>query len=95
MKQYAEISKGRTQAVCVTRDKFKGKDRLDIRVFFLSDDEQMCPTRQGVNLPISDLPALRAALEAMERDALRGGLLEMEDYESAGLPVPPELSAAA
>ena len=53
--------------------------------------------QRGWLLPWSDprshvIPALRAALEAAEKDALRRGHLCERDYRSAGVEPPAELA---
>lgn len=93
-----DIAKGPGFLVRVAASEYRERWRLDIREHFLArlaDSGSAAPTRKGVNLPLEYLPQLRAALEAVEADALRAGLLLPEDYENAGLPVPPALLEAS
>lgn len=91
---YGAIPKCRGVDIRVQRSEFRGKPRLDIREHFEfrpGDPDSASPTKKGVNVPVQDLPRLLALLKAAEADALTGGLLELEDYEDAGLPLPAEL----
>ena len=93
-----DIPTGRGYGVRVSRSTFRGRERLDVRHFFEArpgDPDTRRPTKKGVNLPLDLLPALLAALHAVEAEALGAGLLEPEDYENAGLPVPPALRGVA
>lgn len=93
-----DIPTGRGYCVRVSRSRFRGKERLDVRHFFEArpgDPDTRRPTKKGVNLPLEHLPRLLAALHAIEREAIRDGELLPEDYENAGLPVPPALRGAA
>lgn len=98
MKTIAEIPKARGYAVRVSRDRFRDRERIDVREFYEvrpGDPDTRQPTKKGISLPIDQLPQLRAALEEAERGALAAGLLEVEGYTNAGLPVPPELLGTA
>ena len=93
-----DIPTGRGFALRVSRSTFRGRERLDIRHYFEvrpGDPDTRQPTKKGVNVPLDLLPALLAALHAVEAEALAAGLLEPEDYENAGLPVPPAPRGAA
>lgn len=95
---YAEIPTGRGFAVRVTRSDFRGKPRVDVRHYFEArpgDPDTMAPTKKGASLPLELLPTLLDALRHAEADAIRDGALLAEDYENAGLPVPPALRGAA
>jgi len=93
-----DIPTGRGYCVRVSRSTFRGRERLDVRHFFEArpgDPDTRRPTKKGVNLPLELLPQLLAALHAIEREAIRDGELLPEDYENAGLPVPPALRGVA
>jgi hypothetical protein len=94
MRIYGEIPKVRGVVVLVTRN----QERLDIREFVedrpgTPDSRQ--PTRKGVNLPLAKLPALVAALQRAEADAIKGGSLKARHYIECGAPVPAALRQAA
>jgi hypothetical protein len=92
---YAEIPTGRGFALRVSRSVFRGRHRVDVRHLFEvrpGDPDTRQPTKKGANVPIDLLPQLRAALQAIEADALREGLLEPEDYTDNGLALPEELT---
>lgn len=63
-------------AVVISSTRHKGQARLDLREHFLpTGQDTLVPTRRGISLPISDIPALRRALQAAEADAVAAGLL--------------------
>jgi len=93
-----DIPTGRGYCVRVSRSRFRGRERLDVRHYFEArpgDPDTRRPTKKGVNLPLDLLPALLAALHAIEREAIEAGELLAEDYENAGLPAPPALRGVA
>ena len=65
--------------VRVCLDTFNGRPRLDLRTwcdFTTGPIDSRGPTKKGVSLPISDLPALALAIGKAEALAHRLGLLE-------------------
>ena len=91
-----EIPTGRGYGVRVSRSKFRGKERLDVRHFFEArpgypDTRQ--PTKKGVSLLLEHLPRLLAALRQIEAEAIEAGELLAEDYENAGLEPPATLTS--
>jgi Transcriptional Coactivator p15 (PC4) len=93
----AEFAKNaRGDVVVVSTGEFRGRRRVDLREHFTpSAGAPPQPTRRGVSIRIEDLPRLRAAIEEAEREALRRGDLELEDFKDAGLEPPAELLDAA
>lgn len=73
-----EIPKNSATVVRLDLSEYQGMDRLDVREFLDLDGSGPRPTRKGINLPVSRLPELRAALQELEAEALRRGLLEPE-----------------
>ena len=78
--------------VQVVRNAFRGRELIDVRVYYRDGKGELAPTKRGVSFDVTDLPRLRAALERAEKDALRERLLDVPDYEVADLAVPAELS---
>jgi hypothetical protein len=87
-KQYLEVE----QAGGVVRVLREGSGRsayMDLRRWWLERESgEIKPTGKGISLNIGRLPQLRAALELAELEALQDGLLEVADYELAGLELP-------
>lgn len=50
--------------------------------------DRLSPTPEACRCDVRRLPALRAALELAESEALAAGLLGVEDYAAAGLAPP-------
>lgn len=84
----ADIAKGAGELVRVSLVHFRQRDRIDIRQFYAPTETEPSPTRRGVNLLLTELPRLRAALEAAEQDAIANGLLTEQDYTEAGVAMP-------
>lgn len=62
----AEFERGEGQKIVVRRTRFRGKEYLDLRQFFLGDQGQWLPTKKGVSLPWEMREALIEALEKEE-----------------------------
>lgn len=72
------IAKGkRGDEVRISLAPYKGVDRIDIRTWceISKTSGVLSPTKQGVSLPIVDLPELIQALQAAEQEARRCGML--------------------
>jgi hypothetical protein len=54
---------GRDVAI-VSISSYQGKVGLDVRRFYLSDDDKWMPTAKGIRLPLASAPSLAAALTA-------------------------------
>ncbi len=79
-----ETQQGPAGVLRVSQQRFRGLDRVDIREFFRPEGgEDLVPTRRGVSVRIGQLPALRAALERAEQEAIRSGLLPRSEHEGA------------
>jgi hypothetical protein len=60
------IEKGMGGRIHVRLSRFQGRDYLDIRNFFQTDDEEWKPTRKGIAIPIELYAELMAALKESE-----------------------------
>ncbi len=65
-KTIVEFERGEGQKVVVRRTRFRGKEYLDFRQFFLSEDGKWLPTKKGVPPPWELRDALIEALEQEE-----------------------------
>jgi hypothetical protein len=74
-KQYLELTRAGGNVVRLTRSAFQGKERIDLRVHFTTEDGKTLPTKKGINLSVRDVPALRAALDRADTDALEADWL--------------------
>ena len=70
----ATVQKNATEEIRICRDSFKGHDLIDLRVFgrFGGPAAVMMPTKKGVSLQVSQLPALIEALQQAQA-AIEGG----------------------
>jgi hypothetical protein len=78
-------------AVVLSQSRYRNMERIDLREHYEArpgDPDTLRPTRKGVSMPVNQLPALRAALQEAEIELLERGVLRVQHYERAGLPVP-------
>ncbi|SFD67377.1 PC4/YdbC family ssDNA-binding protein [Roseivivax sediminis] len=62
MTTLAIVRRGKDQELRVSLEKFRGRDRLDVRVWFRGEDGKMHPTRQGCFVKPRELPDLCVGL---------------------------------
>ena len=56
------FQKNATEQVWVSMSEYKGKDYIDLRVYFQDDDGEYKPTKKGLALSPHLLPELEAAI---------------------------------
>lgn len=61
------LRKNSREALRVSLDVFRGQMLLNLRVWFVDDDGEMRPGKQGVALRAELLPELQAALDKLAR----------------------------
>ncbi|WP_170545331.1 transcriptional coactivator p15/PC4 family protein [Ruegeria arenilitoris] len=61
-----QIPKNSREEYRVSRDEFRGHDLINIRVYFVSEDGDMRPGKQGVSFRASLLPEFMSALSKAE-----------------------------
>ena len=49
-----EIEKNTLEKIVATMGEFKGKQRIDIRIYFQDDNDEWRPTKKGINLGLDD-----------------------------------------
>lgn len=69
------IPKNSREELRVTVEEFKGVPLVNLRVWFVAEEGNMRPGKQGVALRVDLLPDLRRALEQAEAEAKRQGLI--------------------
>lgn len=63
----AVLDRGPTQQVQIRLNEFKGKRYLDLRTFYLDENEEVYkPTRKGVSIPVELFEDLKDALKKVE-----------------------------
>ena len=71
---YAELVKNKRESVRIAWRTFNGRDYVDIRTHYWSEEgpeEELRPTRKGVSLRLEQLGELREALEAADAGSQR------------------------
>jgi hypothetical protein len=64
-----EIKKNSAEKIVVSIGKFKGKQRIDIRTYFLSETEEedpWKPTKKGINLDSEQWNELKKLIEIID-----------------------------
>jgi len=74
---------------------YRGQVYFGARRWFLPPEGEDWRPGKGLSVHVRYLPWLRRAILEAEREALSGGELQEQDYELAGLPLPPELGGEA
>lgn len=70
------VIKNAFQEIIFNLEEFKGKMRVDIRIYNSDDDgEPTIPTKKGISAPIEQLPAIHSAVEALLQEAIKKNLL--------------------
>lgn len=63
----AVIHRSPTQQIQIRLNAFKGRRYLDLRTFYLDEDEEVYkPTRKGISVPLELFAELKTALEKVE-----------------------------
>jgi hypothetical protein len=66
-KTLAEMERNSTEKIRATLGEFRGKDRIDIRIYFEDDDGRWLPTKKGINLAVEDWPRFKAFLREVDQ----------------------------
>ena len=73
----------RGESVRVSIEKYRGADLINIRRWYLNDDDVPCPGKGGIALNVKHLPQLAAALNGAVLVAEGCGLLKVGAVEVA------------
>lgn len=74
----AEFEKNSRETFRVSLDQYRGRDVVDIRVWWRDDDGVMRPSRTGITTSVKDLSRLAAAIAAALVEVRSRGLLSPE-----------------
>jgi hypothetical protein len=59
-----EIARGSKTKIVVKRTNFKGKEYIDVRIYFLNDGGEWTPTKKGISIPVEIVGEVSAAIIA-------------------------------
>lgn len=76
-KLIATIEKNKSEVIRVSLSEFNGHDLANLRVWFQADDGDMRPGKAGLAFRLEKLPAVIQALNDLEVEARRLGLIEV------------------
>ena len=63
------FEKNSFEEVRISLTEFKGKELIDIRVYFKPDgEEEMKPTKKGITISLDKFPELKKGLLALEKE---------------------------
>jgi len=65
----AEWRKNGREVIRVRLTLYKGRELIELRVYYREPSGEHKPTRKGINLPIEHLPAIKEALKAAQMAA--------------------------
>ncbi|WAC06343.1 MAG: transcriptional coactivator p15/PC4 family protein [Thermodesulfobacteriota bacterium] len=64
----ASFEKNSFEEVRISLTNFKGKDLIDLRVYYRPDDgEEMRPTKKGITISLEKFSELKSAILALEK----------------------------
>jgi len=63
----AEIDKTATEKVVATLSEFKGKQRIDIRIYYQDDNNESKPTKKGINLSLDDWQEFKDLIKKVDQ----------------------------
>ena len=64
----AKFEKNSFEEVRISLTNFKGKDLIDLRVYYRPDDgEEMLPTKKGITISLEKFSDLKNAILALEK----------------------------
>ena len=70
MSKIGEIKRGALEKIVATLMESKGKQRIDIRIYALSDQQEpdnWLPTKKGINLTMDDWKEFKALVDKIDR----------------------------
>lgn len=74
-KLIATLPKGAQEEVRVSLSEFKGKQYIDLRIYYENEDGEWKPTKKGVALNVEHFHKLMEALKEAEQTLLENNLL--------------------
>ena len=64
----ASFKRNPTEEVRAGIKEFKGRQYIDIRIYYLDDQSEWKPTRKGISLATDFMPELKNAVESIEKE---------------------------
>ena len=71
----AQFTKSTTEEIRVSISEFRGRHLIDIRTFYLDQDEEYKPTKKGVSIAVELYPEFKEAMRKLEEALKEEGLL--------------------
>jgi hypothetical protein len=62
----ADIERNETEIIRVEKKEFKGKEYIDIRIFYLDSDNEYKPTKKGVTLKPEKIDEMIGVLQSLK-----------------------------
>jgi predicted phosphoadenosine phosphosulfate sulfurtransferase len=81
----AQFEKNATEVVRVSLTEYRGRQLIDLRVYYSDDEGQYRPTKKGVSLAVGLYGDFKKALHSLEKALLERQLITRDDLEEAGL----------
>ena len=79
-----ELSKNSMETLRFQVSEYKGREYVDVRIYYLDDDGSLKPTRKGVTVSPDLWPEFLQGVEKLGTELEQRGLLEKEDEDGLG-----------
>jgi len=67
-KVVASFKRNPTEEVRAGIKEFKGRRYIDLRIYYLDDQNEWKPTRKGISLATDFMPELKTAVDSLEKE---------------------------
>ena len=75
-----DFGKSQGEVVRVSITDFKGRNYVGVRVWYTDSEDELKPSKKGINLELDLFPRLANLIEKSKEIILTKGLLEAEDF---------------
>lgn len=79
----AQFEKNATEVVRISLTEFRGRQLIDVRVYYTDDEGEYRPTRKGISLAVDAYLDFRNAVARLDKLLLDRKLVTADDIEDA------------
>jgi hypothetical protein len=76
-----DFDKSQGEVVRVSLTEFKGRNYVGVRVWYTDSEDELKPSKKGINLELDLFPRLANLIEKSKEIVLEKGMLDAEDFE--------------
>jgi hypothetical protein len=81
----AQFEKNATEVVRVSLREYRGRQLIDVRVYYSDDEGEYRPTKKGVSLTVEGYPEFKKAIAVLEKALLDRKLVTPEELEDVSV----------